>query len=144
MPKIYQGRIASFLILGLVFVAGCKKDYGVELYRVTGTVTLDEKPLSGASVQYRPDIKGDVVAPRGGVGYTDDNGKYIMLFRDTRGCPAGRFHVVITTYSESQVPGKSSGTERVPKKYRGSDSILSATVTPDGDNVFDFDLKTSD
>lgn len=134
--------VFSFLLCSLL-LAGCKKDYGVELYKVSGTVTLDGKPLKEASVQYRPDRSGNVVAPRGGVGYTNEQGYYVMLFRDTRGCPAGKFHVVISTYSEPTGPGKNSNSgERVPAKYRGQDSVLSATVEPGGANVFDFDLIT--
>jgi hypothetical protein len=140
----FDFRLGLLLIVFFspLFFSGCQKDYGVKLFKVSGTVTLDGVPLKGASVQYRPDKSGEVVAPRGGVGYTDDNGKYVMLFRDTRGCPAGKFHVVISTYSEPNGPEKGTARERVPKKYRGQNTILSATVEPGGDNVFDFDLVT--
>ena len=122
---------------------GCGKDYGVELYSVTGTITIDGQPLDGATVEFRPDRTGEVKADRGGIGFTNEKGKYIMLFRDTRGCPEGKFRVLVSTYSEPQRDNKTEQKKRVPRRYRGQNSELTATVTPDGDNVFDFDLKST-
>ncbi|MEM9410814.1 MAG: hypothetical protein AAGA30_06850 [Planctomycetota bacterium] len=140
-------RLDGFGLLLIVAIcclsSGCRKDYGVELYSVSGTITLDGEPLKNASIQFRPDKTGKIVAPRGGIGYTDENGQYVMLFRDTRGCPAGKFHVVVSTYSEPYGDKKQGQKEVVPQRYRGTESILSATVESESNNEFNFELTSN-
>ena len=139
-PNPILTTVACLCLLPVMM--GCGKDYGVELFQVNGTVTLDGRPLENASVEFRPDKNGAVVAPRGGIGFTDQSGKYVILFRDTRGCPEGTFRVVVSTHSPTEGENQPGQKQLVPKRYRGQNSELSATVTPEGDNVFNFELSS--
>ena len=134
--------IAAALIC---FSTGCGKDYGVELHPATGTVTMDGQPLPDATIEFRPirSGAGQQSAPRGAIGFTNELGEYKLLFRDTQGCPAGDFKVIISTYSEptGADPDDRGNPETVPDQYRAAKSSLKATITEDGDNAFNFDLK---
>lgn len=150
MKMNFEGIYSMFRLLTLSFLlvslAGCGgEDPGESLFSTTGMVTLDGQPLSGATIDFIPKSTGENQPLRGSVGVTDEEGKFIMLYRSTRGCPAGDFTVSISNYSEPTGEGGDDETgspETVPPAYRGPKSKLEATVSSGGENVFNFDLKS--
>ncbi len=89
-------RILSGLSVLLVFAApGCTSYTGVT--KVTGTVTMDDAPLSGAHVQFMPGHRDDMhLGEFGGVSGSD--GKFEILLGPNKGkfAQPGRFIVVVT------------------------------------------------
>lgn len=136
------------LCLVFALLAGCGGGgEGGPYYSTTGKVTMDGAPLASATVEFLPTKSGQTA-----IGFTDDEGNYVMLVRETRGCAPGDYIVSISSFAEgeevenegnegdSKVEGGSP--ETVPSSYRGQESKLRAKVTSDGDNVFNFDLKS--
>jgi hypothetical protein len=84
-------RGLRFAVVLAVLAGGCGRGGSVP---VTGTVTLDGKPLDGATVVFSPE-KG--TAGTGGTGLTDTNGKYAIANQDgKRGLPPGRYRVMVS------------------------------------------------
>ena len=97
-----------------------------QLGRVSGTVTLDGKPLPDATVTFRHPQK------RASHGTTDENGCYDLIYiRDEKGAAVGTHKVEIDTGTE-ETP------EMVPAKYNVR-TTLTAEVKAGKNNV-DFDL----
>jgi hypothetical protein len=120
-----------------------------EMGLVTGTVTMDSKPLSGVAVMFSP------VDGRPAMGKTDAEGKYELTYiRDTKGCKVGKNKVQIGNTEEEDDPAAESGDDAAaPKKPAKSNKVeipakyntkteLEADVKP-GENTFNFDLKSN-
>ena len=121
-----MNRTAMLLAFGMgaALAAGCGERY----WSVRGQVTLDGKPLQGATVGFYPE-KG-----RGSHGMTDAEGKYELLYTNKQaGIPAGKCLVRITT-ADPNTP------ERLPARYHEKTEL--AEEVKSGDNVFDFALKS--
>lgn len=105
------------------------------LMEVNGTVTFNDAPLRGAVVEFRP-VATDV---RGGVGRTDSEGKYELVFTGgKKGTPAGKYKVIITTTVNPKT--REERPEQLPWKYSDPDeSELTAEVTENGQTI-DFTL----
>jgi hypothetical protein len=118
-------RVALFMFgLLATLVAGCETPYST----VKGQVTLDGKPLKGATVGFYPD------QGRGSHGETDEAGNYELKYTAQKaGVPAGKCAVRITTATATSL-------ERLPKRYHEA-TELSEEVKP-GANVFNFELKS--
>jgi hypothetical protein len=98
------------------------------LASVSGIVTLNGQPLSGAIVMFEPQKTGSISA-----GVTDAQGRYEVAYRtNLKGAAVGP-HVVRISKTEME-----AGPETLPVKYN-MESELIATVTPEG-NSFDFPL----
>lgn len=150
VKSIQFGGLTVALSLMLLSLTGCSGNGDQpDLGQVTGTVTLDGKPLSGVAVVFQPEMG------RPARGMTDADGKYELTYiRDTRGTKIGRNRVEIAPSEEgddptedienpdsmpTQRPTKSSK-PKVPAKYNIK-SELEADVQP-GENTFDFELKS--
>ncbi|MGV2335940.1 MAG UNVERIFIED_CONTAM: carboxypeptidase-like regulatory domain-containing protein [Planctomycetaceae bacterium] len=120
---------------------------------VTGTITLDGKPLDNARITYYPSsaAQGD-----GASGTTDSAGKYelqsVFGSEVVIGAAPGKYKVVISRMvrpdgtpmpADSQEPPIMSGArESIALQYSGfGTSVLSATVATSG-GTFDFALKS--
>lgn len=130
---------------------GCSGSDKPQLGLVTGTVTLDSKPVYGVAVIFYHD-KG-----RPARGTTDLNGQYELTYMPkTPGTKVGHHRVEITANEEgeedaeetvgggeitaaAQQPRKSDKV-RIPARYN-TKSELEATVKP-GTNVLDFKLES--
>ena len=138
-----SGFCRSFLsITSLLFVAGCGPG-GPQLGEVTGTVTLDGKPVPSAIVTFiskEPDGTSSY-------GKTDASGKYRLEFTSERsGAMVGSHDVEIITKRVSADEAPDTGTlaktefVAIPKHYaRGA---LTAEVKS-GSNVCDFPLSST-
>jgi len=117
-------------LIAAVFLAGCGRPE-VELASVTGTVTLDGKPLGNAFVQFVPSLGG-----RAAGGATDETGHYELDYSaQDKGALVGTAKVLISTGDP-----ESGRKEMVPPKYNRK-TELTAEVGP-GANVLNFDLQS--
>jgi len=146
---------SSFVLLSLIFLAGCKKSDG-NIF-VTGTITQSGQPIEGASVTFVPEGEGG----EGASGRTDVNGKYVLTTstgKDGSGTKPGEYKVTLSKIV-LEWDGKSYRTEMgddmtprqvedkktvriLPDEYGSSARTpLKATVTTNKDtNVFDFEI----
>lgn len=135
-----------------LLLAGCGSSK-VATEAVSGTVTLDGKPLSGASVAFSPKVAGEGLA---GVATTDEKGFYVLqtpLGAVNAGTAKGEYTVMIRKF-ETKPTGK-----KIKDDYGDSqDETESVSVLPDiyndpaktplaasvqaGKNVYNFDLET--
>ncbi len=136
----------------LTVVAGCNKggSDAPPLVPVSGTVTLDGKPLANASVTFLP-----VSSTRGGrspYGFTGPDGRYELMYdNEHKGAPEGQFEVVCNKWvmpDGSDFPRDSGQSpievarELLPPNYSQEGmSELKATV-PAGGGTVDFALKS--
>lgn len=142
-----------------LFALGCSsgEETNRELtYPVSGMVTLDDTPLAGATVTFRPTVKGG----RGAVAITDETGSYqLMTYETADGAAAGDYIVSVVkqehtpgdpsytdsdsdNYGQDPPPGAEAKTvDLVPTKYaNGKTSGLTATVE-EGENLFPLELS---
>lgn len=136
----------------LLAIAGCgRQDSGVkvpeELAPVTGLVTMDGKPLSGASILFTP---GPDTHGQGAYGVTDADGKYELThYSNKKGIPPGRYLVVITKYTladgspipQGQTAADANASESIPAAYSDANSTQLSAEVPSGGKTFDFELK---
>jgi hypothetical protein len=118
-------------------VVGCRSDTP-PLGQVTGTVTLDGKPVDGAMIQFEPTTSGLPTA----FGKTDAQGKYELWYsRGNKGASLGESIVRITAFQEADDDaGQKKRPEIVPTKYNQT-SELKVEVKR-GAQVHDFPLKS--
>ncbi|GAA4440172.1 carboxypeptidase regulatory-like domain-containing protein [Bremerella cremea] len=127
-------RLSVLFACGFALIAGCQKHSGPELATVTGTVTLDGKPLKDATLHFQP------TSGRPSYGKTDDNGKYNMGYSlERQGVALGKHKVIIRTVVEDKY-GKILRKEMLPKNYHDQ-TVLNAKVE-DKANVIDFALES--
>lgn len=127
----------------VVAVMGCGPG-GPKLVDVTGTVTLDGKPVANAIVTFNPDFAGG----SNSLGRTDASGKYRLEFsQDRKGAMVGKHLVDITTkkMTASDMPDTGEPVAvpeyvAIPAKYRKRGSLV--VEVSDNRNVIDFALDT--
>lgn len=128
--KMFPSALSVILLCILSGCAGEASDTP-ELGLVSGTVTMDGKPLADADLVFEPKTGSP------SVGKTDVDGNYQLAFnQDSKGAMIGQHTVRITKFGE---PGSANDTKnQISEKY-GSKSKLTAEVVA-GDNTFNFDL----
>ncbi|MDZ4821608.1 MAG: hypothetical protein SGJ20_21820 [Planctomycetota bacterium] len=140
LSKVFRG---GFSALVLISVVGCG-DSGPELFPVQGKVTLDGKPLADAGVMFMPTDKGPSAN-----GTTDSDGHFELMTVNRAGAIRGTHPVVIAKRKyvplkpgDEPVPAGVRAEWYSPKKYSNpATSGLTADVG-DGDNNFNFDLRS--
>ncbi len=124
-----------FLLLCVAgLLCGCEK--GPKYYDVSGTISLDGRPLPEGDIIFSP--MDSALGPEPG---TIKNGNYSLKALE------GKKRVEIS--ASKIIPGskvRGAGGEPVPEEYLPTRynalSELSADVSPKGGNKFDFDLKS--
>jgi hypothetical protein len=122
----------------LATIAGC----GSGLVPVEGTITLDGKPLAGATIGM--ELVGGEKDFRLFSGETDASGRYVVkpFEKNRMGALPGEYHVMITSIKAP--PGANEMTvlpkEPVPEAYRNGSKTL--TVPEGGITNADFSIKT--
>jgi len=76
------------------FLVGCGGESGPKLVPLTGTVTLNGKPLEGAVVSFEPDASFKGGFPANDV--TGPDGNYKVFTKGRSGIMPGKYHVVVT------------------------------------------------
>jgi hypothetical protein len=150
-PVIDRHVLKCVFIGVLVGLGGCNDGVtqSETAIPVTGTITLDGKPLEGASVTFIP-LAAD--QGQGGVGSTDAAGKYeVTHFRTGKGLEPGEYRVAISKLvmqDGSPIPaGTSSAAELATKNLLGpqfsdpNSTTLKASVASGGQPI-DFALKS--
>ena len=133
----------------LAAVLGCSAA-GPDVVPVSGTVTLNGKPLANATVAFAPIAKpGEVIAGDGSAGKTDAAGEYTLTTsRGVPGAQVGRHRVRITvlaeqvgTSDERRSRGGRPVKNTVPARYNG-DTELTFEVIAGRPNKADFSLTS--
>lgn len=110
------------------FLSGCSQGDRPPIGYVTGKVTIDGQPLSGAIVSFMPE-KG-----RPATGLTDKDGKYELQYTyQVYGCKIGPNNVGFFA------PNSGAPSHPIPNKYEKSEFNVDVKK---GKNTFDFDLKS--
>jgi hypothetical protein len=104
---------------------------------VSGTVTLDGKPIPGAELICTP-VKS--TRGTGASGRTDQDGKYELHDRSgAKGAPAGEYRVSILKAGLAGIPKK---TGDVPDPTLASLIGVQNVTVPEGGGTLDFPLKS--
>jgi hypothetical protein len=139
-------RWVRWLGCGLLLagVIGCG---GGDRLVVTGTVTLDDKPLPDAVVTFHPD---GTTEGKGGSGRTGPDGKYTLTAAGGASLPPGAYKVVVSRPlrpngeppDPNVPPIESDAHETLPASYSSlSATTLTVTVSKEA-TVHDFPLRS--
>lgn len=129
---LYKTSFLVMYFMSFVFIVGCagSGEPLPELAEVTGTVTLDGKPLENISVIFQPEM-ADQASSRG---TTNAEGKFSLMYnQDVSGAVPGKHKVRFAVMD-------ADSTGLLPDKYTRNDSGETADVTQAGSNNFQFDL----
>jgi hypothetical protein len=166
--EVFMSRSSWLLLAVSLAFLGCNSE-GAKLSTipVTGTVTLDGKPVPGAAVAFSPtDAKG-----RAASGLTDIDGKFkLTTMTSGDGALAGSYKVAITknvggdsgpkedprnsgkkmtpeetkAMMEAVMKGKVvEGKSEVPEKYTKADTSGLTAEVKSGENNFTFEMKSN-
>lgn len=96
---VHRSAVGALALVTFALVAaGC--DRGPVLYPVTGSLTLDGKPLKGAAIGFIPKAGG-----RHGAAVTDENGEFVVgTFTADDGAWAGE-HTIVVSAQRMVKPG---------------------------------------
>jgi hypothetical protein len=109
-----------------------------ELAQVTGVVTMDGAPLDGAKIIFEPQQSADKARRRASSATTESDGSYTLQYNsDASGATPGSHKVLISKMPDDP---EQAGEQLIPAKYNNK-TELTAEVK-EGDNSFDFDLKS--
>jgi len=142
--------LAFCAVIGGVGLAGCGGDElkPPPLFPVSGTVTYQGKPVPGATVVFIPEgkVKAKDPARLRPFGTADEQGNYSIAWSEEHeGAATGKYKVGISAVeavNDEEGDSQTKPANAIPDKYGNpSTSGLTATVTEDGENVFNFDLK---
>ena len=140
---------ALLILLGVCLFGGCGKSYeGATRASVTGTVTLDGKPLPYGNILFMAEGSSRMASA------VIQDGEYSIT--ESQGPNIGEYKVQITGYASAPVPedpdaeegedkgagseGQSAGPQIVPAKYNSS-TELKVTIAA-GPNEHDFPLTS--
>ncbi|QDU12016.1 carboxypeptidase-like regulatory domain-containing protein [Gimesia aquarii] len=144
---LHNRLLLSCLFFCLVGCGGASENT-LEVYPVSGSVTVDGEALPNVSVTFFPEkpTKGN-----GGFGATDETGNFTLKDRDQRdGVAEGTYRVLFTRLVKAdgtpigsdQMAADVEAKNSLPEKYNDpGQSPVTATVTKSNE-PFKFDLKT--
>jgi hypothetical protein len=84
--------VAVFALAGFIGCGRTEED-SYKLVRVSGVITKNGKPLSGAKVMFVPDVGNKISTP--GVDETGPEGNYLLNFKGRTGIVAGKYKVTV-------------------------------------------------
>ncbi len=138
------------ITLGVPLTAGCGAKSVRPGHKVTGTVTLDGKPVTEAKVVFTDGKNGTVLD--GPSALTDEKGEYVLV-----GVPPGTYKVVVYKFTPKkgaklppegegfdmeQMEASGMGVHVLPQKYsRPTTTTLTANVDS-GESVADLKLAS--
>ena len=129
----------------LPICGGCSRQNRLDLQAVSGSVTLDSRPLDNGTIRFTPTDKEGLLG-----GSAIAAGEYRIP--KEKGLPPGKYAVQISSARQRGASASASagppGTvgmaplkERIPEKYN-SKSQLTIEVKAEGGNTFNFDLSS--
>lgn len=147
-----SSRRLTLLLVAPLLLAGCGEG-GPVLVPVSGTVTLNGKPLEGAELTFVPDPTNTQVTP--GADVTGPEGNYKAMYQARSGLAVGKYKVIVSKKAATQPlpevfkedPSMASMAgmtkETLPAAYGdASKTSFSVEVPPEG-KIADFDIKAS-
>ncbi len=156
MRQIMNFARTCFLTAGVLTLVGCSGGVDDKLPKkfvpYSGTVTLDGKPLAGATVQFNPDASITKGAGAGGFGVTGTDGKFTLKYRGERdGVPPGTYKVTfsrLTRPDGSPIPASTSaaeagGQESLPANYSDPEQSQSMVVIGEKGGTGEFPLESA-
>jgi hypothetical protein len=124
----------GFLSLGTV---GCNRENLPGLGRVSGSVSMDGKPVPDATVIFTPSEAGATAS----LGRTDASGKYELYYsRGNKGAKIGEHSITINNYQDAGDEGGQGKPETIPAKYNVKTELKENVKR--GSNTIDFALKS--
>lgn len=126
------GRLTFIALASLGLFCGC--GWWIRVTEVSGTVTVNGKPMKGLRVVFEPEARE---RPRA-LATTTNDGRYILARLgpgNKTGAVQGRYTVKVLADDEDEDAPK------IPAEY-GAASTLSFEVVAGKPNVFDIDVKT--
>ncbi|WP_437221922.1 carboxypeptidase-like regulatory domain-containing protein [Planctomicrobium sp. SH661] len=155
--SIRRFKVLLILCLATVLPAGCSRQDRWEknrpkVYKSGGIVRMDGQPLEKAVVTFNP-VQGEF----GGTAVTDASGKFqLTTFKDFDGVTEGEFQVAVEKIDWVPIGEGKPATATAPKEYPPlqkvpmtpavyadfSKSGFTATITPKGQNQFEFNLDS--
>jgi len=149
MQKLTLNFFACLLTVALVGCGGGGPSDTPDTGEVSGTITIDGKPVAGLQVSFQPE------SGRPSMGTTDESGSYELLYTtDLKGAKVGKgFFSIVTPqddeegYSEEdEGEGYAESDDPIPAKYNAeaaTNSDMQFDVKA-GSNTFDLDIKTAE
>ena len=129
------------LVTSAVALAGCQPT----IAPVSGRVTLNGKPLAGATVSFQPRGTRDEPRPpgTGSVGHTDRDGRYsLRMVEPNRAGAVVGTHVVRVSVATGDPDGVESKASPLPFEWR--DGSRQFRVPPGGTAKADFDIVVTE
>jgi hypothetical protein len=150
MNALHRHTRFGLLVLFTAALTACSgRNSGLpQLVPVSGTVTLDQEPLSGAMVAFIP--SGNTRG-QGATGYTDEQGRYELRAADGReGAPAGEYRVIVTKLvmpdgsdfpiDAGIAPMDSPARQILPARYSDDRQTILTAVVPERGGTADVPL----
>lgn len=140
-------RLVGITLSALLSAAvGCGPGYPV--VDVSGTITLDGKPLANATVLTQPiGTKENITPGPGSIAETDENGHFVLAFQheDRLGAVPGEVYVkIVENEKEKRASADDTAVmirSRVPLDYQDGNKVK-YTIPAEGTDAMDFDLKS--
>ena len=134
--------LASAVCLAVLILAGCGQSNPLGRLALSGTVQLQGQPLDQGSIEFSP-LEGSPKVTSGG---PIQEGRFEIVAR--QGLPPGTYRVRIFSAdpsaagAEPEFPGEHTEVrrDRIPPEWNAN-SDKQITVTEDGPNEFEFDVK---
>lgn len=134
----FRRLVWKTLACGIIAMGvGCGALSGPEVAEVTGTITLDDQPLSDVEVAFVPTSGGTT-----STGYTDESGTYVLVYDAERdGAEVGEHTIRVTRVQPEEQDGeKPELREKLPESYNVK-SELKIAITP-GSQTVDIPLQS--
>lgn len=107
---------------------------------------MDGNPVSGAAVSFQPiAVNGEsTVSNMGSYGKTDDQGNYSLKLIETdgEGASIGKHRVQVSISEDLDTDVGRKTVDKIPARYRGTDSELTFDVPAEGTQSANFDLSS--
>lgn len=151
MPDLTCLLRSSYLpvCLTVLFLNGCgpaEIKAGREEGELTGTITLNDKPLTSGVICLNDEDDGDAA-----LGTIGPDGKFTVLYKLSPKIPSGRYKVTVapappaTSPSPEELmknPGKYQAPNPIPEKYRTPVTTDLTVEVLEGQNTVDLKLKS--
>ena len=131
-------RRAAVAAVGLLALAGCQGSHEMETARVSGVVTLDDKPLTRGTVMFVP------TSGRAGIGIIGPSGEFrLSTYHTDDGALVGHHKVSVSIPDDRELNTKPT-IAGIPRRYMSAESSgLVAEVKAGEENVVDLKLTSA-
>lgn len=126
--------LTPFVLIAVGAIVGCSGD-AFSTADVTGTVTVDGKPVAGIMLEFEPERVGKKILPTA-YGMTDAEGRYEV---SRVGGPGGKPGAVVGMNTVRLSAPEGSGSKVHP--YYADQGAFERQVA-EGENVFDFEIES--